>query len=79
MIWGERGKTQQWVEPFSASVRVSDNGEKLLGYQIMCGDAAKGLAKVPYGEQVRSAARSDPKDWLFVFSQETTQNAVSGS
>jgi hypothetical protein len=38
MIWGERKQTQQWVEPLFASLRVSENGEELLGYYILCGD-----------------------------------------
>jgi hypothetical protein len=69
MIWGQRKQTQQWVEPFFASVRVSESGKELLGYHIMCGDAALGLGKSAYGTHVRSAGRSDTEDWIFVFSQ----------
>lgn len=69
MIWGQRRQTQQWVEPFFASVRAPESGEELLGYHIMCGDAALGLGKSAYGTHVRSAGRSDPEDWMFVFSQ----------
>jgi len=68
MIWGEKGRTQQWVEPFFASVRVSESCE-LLGYHIMCGDAAAGLAKNRYGMHVKSKTQSEPEDWMFVFSQ----------
>jgi hypothetical protein len=69
MIWGEKGEAQQWVEPFFASLRVSESGEELLGYQIMCGDAVVGLGKSPYETHARPAGRSDPEEWIFVFSQ----------
>jgi hypothetical protein len=71
MIWGENGRTQQWVEPFFASLRVSESGEELLGYQIMCGDAATGLGKSPYATRGKTVARSNPKDWIFVFADGT--------
>lgn len=69
MIWGEKGKAQQWVEPFFASLHVSESGDELLGYHIMCGDAAAGLGKFPYEAHARAVGRSDPEDWMFVFSQ----------
>jgi hypothetical protein len=72
MIWGENGRTQQWVEPFFASLRVSESGEEILGYQIMCGDAATGLGKSPYATHARTAERSNPEESIFVFSGGTT-------
>jgi len=71
MIWGENGRTQLWVEPFFASLRVSESGEELLGYRIMCGDAAKGLKKSPYATLAATVERSNPEDWIFVFSDGT--------
>jgi hypothetical protein len=68
MIWGENGRTQQWVEPFFASLRVSQRGDELLGYHIMCGDAAKGLAQSTYATKAEPAERSNPEGWIFVFS-----------
>jgi len=47
MIWGEKGQARQWVEPLFASLRISENGEELLGFYVMCGDAAVGLGKRP--------------------------------
>ena len=69
MIWGERKQTQQWVEPLFASLRVSQSGEELLGYFIMCGDAAAGLRKLPCERHAQATKRPDPEDWIFVFSQ----------
>jgi hypothetical protein len=71
MIWGEKGRRKQWVEPFFASLRVSKSGEELLGYHIMCGDAAKGLGKSPYATLAVTAEQSNPEDWIFVFSDGT--------
>jgi hypothetical protein len=69
MIWGEKGQARQWVEPLFASLRVSENGEELLGFYIMCGDAAAGLGKRPYETHANTKRRSDPENWIFVFSQ----------
>ena len=69
MIWGERGQARQWVEPLFASLRVSENGEELVGFHIMCGDAAAGLGKRPYETHAKTKLRSDPEKWIFVFSQ----------
>jgi hypothetical protein len=68
MIWGENRRTQQWVEPVFASLRVSQRGDEILGYHIMCGDAAKGLGQSPYATEAERAERSNPEDWIFVFS-----------
>ena len=59
MIWGAKGSGQQWVEPFFASVRASED-ENLLGYHIICGDAATGIGKMPYAMYVTATKRSDP-------------------
>ena len=70
MIWGEKGQAQQWTEPIFASLCVSESGEDLLGYHIMCGDASTGLGKLPYATHAQSAKRSNPEDWIFVFSDD---------
>jgi hypothetical protein len=62
-------RPSKWVEPLFATLRVSENGEELLGYYVMCGDAAAGLRKVPYETHAKVVGRSDPEDWIFVFSQ----------
>jgi len=68
MIWGTKGSGQQWLEPFFASVRASEDA-RLLSYHIMCGDAATGLGKLPYTMNAATVKRSDPMDWVFVFSE----------
>jgi len=60
MDWGLTGP--QWIEPFFASIRVSASGD-LLGYQLKCGDAARGLGKIHYGKRIRRW----PEGWIFEF------------
>ena len=69
MIWGQSKQAQQWVEPFSCSVRPSEMSNRVI-YQIMCGDAAEGIGKVPYGRRSTRAVRHLPEEWLFTFSGE---------
>jgi hypothetical protein len=66
MVWGTKGSARQWLEPFFAIVRASEDA-KLLGYHIMCGDAATGLGKLRYTTSAASVKRPDPTDWFFVF------------
>jgi hypothetical protein len=69
MICGQRKQTQQWVEPFSCSVRPSETGIRVI-YQLMCGDAAQGIGKVPYERRGTGAVHHLPEEWLFTFSGE---------
>jgi hypothetical protein len=71
MDWGKTTAGGQWIEPFSASIRFSITGGRLLGYKMKCGDAARGLGKIRYGGRVRRW----PEQWIFNFeiSQLSTQ------
>ncbi len=68
MIWGERGKSGEWMEPLSATVRLSAP-DKVVSYQIMCGDAARDLKKEPYSMSPGHANRPGVAQWLFTFSE----------
>jgi hypothetical protein len=68
MIWGERGQSGEWMEPLSATVRLSAAG-KVVTYQIMCGDAARGLKKDSYSISPGRANRPGIAQWLFTFSE----------
>jgi hypothetical protein len=35
--------------------------------QLMCGDAAQGIGKVPYGKRSARAGLNVPEEWLFTF------------
>jgi hypothetical protein len=68
-IWGDRGTTKQWWEPFSASLHVPEGKDGLLRYEIMFADAALGLGKVPYNAHPRGWNCAPPEKWLFVFTR----------
>jgi len=66
IIWGQRKQSNEWVEPFLASVQVPEEGRGTLAYRIMCGDARRGLGTMPYGAIANQAL---PEEWLFTFSK----------
>ena len=66
MIWGQSKQTQQWVEPFLGSVRLSETGNRVI-CRLMCGDAARGLGRLPYGKSNTRAGLRLPEEWLFSF------------
>jgi hypothetical protein len=69
MIYGQRKQAQQWVEPFSGSVRALETSNKVI-YQMMCGDAARGIGNVPYGKRNTRGSLHLPEEWLFTFLKE---------
>jgi hypothetical protein len=69
-IWGESGGDRNfWIEPFFASIRISEAADRILSYDLELGDACRGLAKFPYGKHVRYENWFFPADWLFTFSR----------
>ena len=48
LITGDDGRNQ-WVDPFDGELEVSETGRDLSRYRMRIGDAAVGLATVPYG------------------------------
>jgi hypothetical protein len=69
MIWGQSKHAQQYVEPFSGSVRLSKTSNGVI-CQMMCGDAAQGIGKVHYAKRSDGAGLHLPGEWLFTFSEE---------
>ena len=69
MIWSERGQSGEWIEPLSAIVRVPATSKEVVSYQIVCGDAARGLKKESYSMSPGRANRPDVTQWLFTFSE----------
>jgi hypothetical protein len=65
MDWGKAPASGEWIEPFYASIHLSNPGGRLLGYKMKCGDAARGLGKIAYGGRVRRW----PERWIFEFSR----------
>jgi hypothetical protein len=64
MIWGQKGSSQEWVEPCSMAVSQTSGG---LKYQILCGDALRGLGKVAYERRSKQSDQGLPEQWQFVF------------
>jgi len=69
VIWGQNRQNREWVEPFFASVRLPEERDEPLSYQIMCGDALTGLGTRAYGA-VRRSNPTLPQEWIFTFSEE---------
>jgi hypothetical protein len=71
VIWGERSEGPFWIEPFLGSVRIAEAQDAMAGYEIHFADAARGLAKFPYGKHIRREDWYSPTEWLFAFSDGT--------
>jgi hypothetical protein len=68
MIWGD-GVRGQWIEPFAATVTVSETWDDIVSLKLQAGDAETGLKHVPHGER-RPAQWSDHLQWMFTFEYE---------
>ena len=66
VIWGQRGSSKQYVEPFWAS--LSEDGG-VFNYHICCGDASRGMGTVSYVERSKLERRTSPERWEFSFSK----------
>jgi hypothetical protein len=73
MIWAERGQSGEWMEPFSASIRLREPGREMSGYRITCGDAVRGLRTLNYTMGTKRARWARAEGWLFEFSTEIDQ------
>lgn len=68
MVWGQNGDTWQWVEP--CSMLAAETTDGVLSYQILCGDAIRGLGKVALEHRQEDPDEVRPDQWQFVFSNE---------
>ena len=68
MVWGQKGDTRQWVEP--CSMLASETTDGVLSYQILCGDAIRGVGKVALDLRQEDPDEVRPDQWQFVFSNE---------
>jgi hypothetical protein len=64
MIWSQKGTSKEWVEP--CSIRVSENVD-VLNYEILCGDALRGLGEITYEQRRKAMNDALPEQWEFVF------------
>jgi hypothetical protein len=68
-LWGKSARGPFWIEPFFASVRISETVDEILSYELRFADAARGLGQVPNGKHLRRADWFFPAEWLFTFSK----------
>jgi hypothetical protein len=66
-IWSKIARGHFWIDPFFGIVRISDAGDSIGGYKLHFGDAARGLAKVPFGKHLRWPHWFFPPEWLMTF------------
>ncbi len=76
-LWGKGSRGTFWIEPFFASVRISENTDAIVSYSLKFADAARGLGTVPYGKHLRRPDWFFPVEWLFTFSKEAVEGEVS--
>jgi hypothetical protein len=51
-LWGKASRGPFWIEPFLATVRISENTDAIVSYSLKFADAARGLGTVPYGKHL---------------------------
>ncbi len=68
-IYAKAPRAPFWIDPFFGIVRISQTSDSIVGYELHFADAARGLAKVPYGKHVRWPHWFFPPEWLMTFSE----------
>ena len=69
VIWGLRGTTKEWIDPFSASIQVSDSSIRPLQYKLLFGNANLGLGKCLYNSS-QNFPEIPVTDWMFAFNSD---------
>ena len=69
-LWAKGAKSPFWIEPFHATVQISDAADDtIVSDDLMFADAARELGTVPFGKHLRKPDWFFPSEWLFVFSK----------
>src|ERR1700722_11702585 len=76
-LWGKGSRGTFWIEPFFASVRISENTDAIVSYSLKFADAPAGLGTIPYVKHLRRPDWFFPVEWLFTFSKEAVEGEVS--
>ena len=64
-VFGEKRTRGFMMEPFSATLRIVQAGDRLRRYRIQCGDVSRPFATVPYSMSRSPRMKMVPEDWLF--------------
>jgi hypothetical protein len=67
--WERHGTRSRWVEPFAASLLVSDAADSIIRYEVKFGDAARGLGNHSYEKHIRRTDWFCPAEWMFSFTK----------
>jgi hypothetical protein len=69
-LWAKSAKGPFWIEPFHATVQISDAAEgTIVNYDLRFADAARELGTVPFDKHLRKPDWFFPSEWLFTFSK----------
>jgi hypothetical protein len=69
-LWGESaGGGPFWIEPFLASLRISETNDAIVAYELRFADASQGLRRVAADKYLRRTDWFFPTEWLFAFSK----------
>jgi hypothetical protein len=66
VIWGTRGTTKEWIEPFFASIQLSNELLQPITYKMFFADAGVGLGLRPYGSS-QDYPQVPVTEWMFKF------------
>jgi hypothetical protein len=67
-LWAKSAKSPFWIEPFHATVQISEAAEgTIVSYDLMFADAARELGTVPFDKHLRRPDWFFPSQWLFTF------------
>ena len=64
-VFGRSRSSGFMMEPFSASLQIGETSDRLRCYRIMCGDANRPFATVPYSLSRSPRWKMTPEQWLF--------------
>lgn len=76
-LWGKASRGPFWIEPFLATVWISENTDAIVRYSLKFADATRGLGTVPYGKHLRRPDWFFPVEWLFTFSRGVNEGEAS--
>ncbi|HLJ13985.1 MAG TPA: hypothetical protein VKV15_05770 [Bryobacteraceae bacterium] len=78
-LWGRHAGGSFWIEPFLGSVQILDASDVIVNYDFKFGDAARGLAKVPFDKHLRYPNWFFPERWLYTFANGRSSKAEGTS
>ena len=69
-VFGRSRSSGFMMEPFSALIRIDETRGNLRSYRLMCGDANRPFATIPYSVSRSPRWKMIPEQWLFTLESE---------